>query len=156
MTKSSIVPTPAAFGIFLAAAPTELERAHRWAAELATLPQVHVSPGWLDDASWRALAAAQPPARSIFAAIRRSRVVWVLLPSGRCNERAAGALAYGIAHRWHVGPRLQVIASGVAVLDSSLAQAADAWLVDDAAAFELCAQRVRPLGQPRMGAIRRS
>lgn len=141
MTKSLMVPKPAGYAVFLAAAPTDFDRAHRWAAELTTLPHVHVIPGWLDEDAWRALAGSQPPARAMFAAIRRARAIWVLLPSGRCSERAAGALAYAIAHRWHVGAELQVIASGTGVLDSALAQAADTWVVDDAAAFRLCAER---------------
>lgn len=136
--------------VYLAGARLELDRVRHWATALRTVPGLQVSWGACDGPEPSELqaadaAAAMPPhpaARAMFAGLRSASLVWVLWPTRLC-ECTTGALAYALAHRWHVGARLQIVVSGRNVQTSVIAQGADARVADDFLAYEICNKRVR-------------
>ena len=137
--------------VYLAGARHELERVRHWVTALRSVPGLQVSWGACDGPETWEAPGGHPPsvpphsaARAMFAGLRCASLVWVLWPDdASLCECTAGALAYALAHRWHVGPRLEIIVSGRGVHTSFLAQGADARLADDVLAYEICKKRGR-------------
>ena len=136
--------------VYIAGSSSEAWRARQWAERLERTGLVHVPDRWFDGAEeWAGrddevgLFERKEIAQAHCAAIRRSRVFWLLwsdLKTGADYEHG-----YAACQRWHAPHALRVVVTGAGAAATVFSAPVDLWHESDEEGYRYIATYARSL-----------